>query len=243
MVPTIDFLPASYHVQRQREHKTLWRRMMVSFFLALAVLGTWQQRQIRRKLETRRDELQAKAAGLVQAVPQRSKLDQELQDLETKSQVLTTLQLRVPLTRVLAAVTQSLPELVSLSECHAESGSMETASTAPLVMTPAPLTKEKAPPFNADLTELRNAASRSAMMLTLSGIAPDDLAISSYLVALRETKLFERVTLAFTGQHQVREENWRQFQIRLQVRNPEAWLEKAVPADQRVVQSSGGTSR
>ena len=243
MVPSIDFLPATYHLQRQREHKTLWRRMMVFFFLALAVLGTWQQRQIRHKLETRREELQAKAQGLMQAVPAKSKVTQELKDLETKSLLLTTLELRVPMTRVLSAVTKSLPELVSLNECQAEAGLMDLSGAVLPAAIPAQISKEKPPPFEADLTELRNATSRSATMLTLSGIAPDDLAISKYLVALRDTKLFERVTLAFTGQHQVRGENWRNFQIKLQVKKPETWLDRLPTANPRVVQTQGGAAQ
>lgn len=243
MVPSIDFLPATYHLQRQREHKTIWRRMMVFFFLALAVLGTWQQRQFRHKLEMRREELQAKAQGLMQAVPVKSKVTQELKDLETKSLLLTTLELRVPMTRVFSAVTTSLPEMVSLNECQAETGLMESSGTALAAAIPAPVSKEKPPPFEADLTELRNATSRSATMLTLSGIAPDDLAISEYLVALRGTKLFERVTLAFTGQHQVRGENWRNFQIKLQVKKPETWLDRAPAANPRVVQTQGGAAQ
>ncbi len=243
MVPSIDFLPATYHLQRQREHKTLWRRMMVFFFLALSVLGTWQQRQLCRKLELRRDELQSKAQGLMQAVPAKSKVTQELKDLETKSLLLTTLELRVPMTRVLSGVTKSLPEMVSLNECQAEAGLMESSGAALPAAILAQTSKEKPPPFEADLTELRNATSRSATMLTLGGIAPDDLAISKYLVALRETKLFERVTLAFTGQHQVRGENWRNFQIKLQVKKPETWLDRTPTANTRVVQTQGGTAR
>ena len=82
MVPQIDFLPAAYHVQRQREHKALWRRMMVLFFLAIATLGTWQQRQHRQKLETRRDELRAKSEGLQQSLTAESKFDQQLDNVE-----------------------------------------------------------------------------------------------------------------------------------------------------------------
>ncbi len=243
MVPSIDFLPATYHEQRQREQKTLWRRMMVFFFLALAVLGTWQQRQLCRKLEARRDELQARAQGLMQALPAKSQMTQDLKDLETKSQLLTTLELRVPMTRVLSAMTKSLPEMVSLNECQAETGLMEVSGPALPTVTPTPISKEKPPPFEADLSELRNVTSRSTTMLTVSGIAPDDLAISAYMVALRDTKLFERVTLAFTGQHRVREENWRNFQIRLQVKHPETWLDRVSTANPRVVQTQGGTAR
>ncbi|MFM9961221.1 MAG: hypothetical protein ACKV2Q_08335 [Planctomycetaceae bacterium] len=239
MIPSIDFLPATYHVQRQRDHKARWRRVMVFLFLALVVLGTWQQRRLRFKLETRRDELQAKAQGLMQSLPAKSKVTQELNDLETKARLLTSLELRVPVTQLLFAVTKSLPELVSLSDCQAESGLMEISSAAAPAIKPAAIKKEKPPPFEADLAELQQTTSRSTMLLTLNGIAPDDEAISRYLIALRETKLFERVTLAFTGQHRVLDENWRNFQIRLQVRQPQTWLDRKTTANQRVVHSSG----
>lgn len=228
MVPQIDFLPATYHVQRQREHKTLWRRMMVFFFLTLAMLGTWQQRDLRRKLESRRDELQARADGLLQSVQAQSKLEQQLKELETRALLLTTLELRVPMTRVLTAITGSLPEMVSLSDCQAETGLKETSNTRSTTPSAPPVVSKEKPtsPFESDLTELRYATKLSATMLTLSGIAPDDLTISQYLVALRETNLFDRVTLSFTGQHPVRDEVWRKFEVRVQVKSPEALLER-----------------
>lgn len=254
MVPQIDFLPATYHVQRQREHKTLWRRMMVFFFLALAGLGTCQQREIRQKLEARRDELQSMAEGLLQPVKAQSTLEQQLNELETRALLLTTLELRVPMTRVLNAITTSLPELASLNECNAESGQKENANLRTSVgASPAPPPPTAAPnktpksPFELDLTALRDASGVSAMMLTLTGIAPDDLTISQYLVALRETGLFERVTLSFTGQHTVREETWRKFEVRLQLKHPEALLDRS-PAAPRVTRGihsfeTKGTSR
>lgn len=235
MVPQIDFLPATYHVQRQREHKTLWRRMMVFFFLTIAVLGTWMQRDLRRKLEVRRDELQAIAAGLMQSLNSESKADQRLNELETRSLLLTTLEMRVPMTRVLSAITNSLPDYVSLDDCQAEFGLKESTN----VRSPPPPTSvvvDKAnnlSPSELDLKELRNASNLSTMMLTLNGIAPDDLAISRYLVALRDTELFERVILSFSGQQSVRDEMWRKFEVRLQVKAPEALLDRK-PMDRRL---------
>ena len=239
MVPQIDFLPATYHVQRQREHKTLWRRMFVFFFLVIAVVGTWQQRQLRHKLEARRDELQSKAEGLLQPVKAQSKLEQQLKELETRALLLTTLELRVPMTRVLTAITNSLPELVSLNDCQSDTALKDTSITRSGMLPPPVASKEKKlSPFESDLTELRNSANLSATMLTLSGIAPDDLTISQYLVALRETELFERVTLSFTGQHPVREETWRKFEVRLQVKNAEALLDREQAAVRRISKES-----
>ena len=242
MVPQIDFLPATYHVQRQREHKTLWRRLMACVFLVLAVLGTWQQRDLRRKLEARREELQSKAEGLLGPVKAQSKLEQQLSELETQALLLTTLELRVPMTRVLIAMTGSLPELVSLSDCQAETGLKETSGAKPAATPPVPppaVNKDKPPtPFELDLTELRKGTDLSATLLTLSGIAPDDLAISQYLMALRETGLFERVTLSFTGPHIVREESWRKFEVRLQVKSPQELLSPSSSAARRVTKEA-----
>lgn len=225
MVPQIDFLPATYHLQRQREHKTLWRRMMVLFFLSLAVLGTWQQRMLQTKLESRRDELRARAEGLVKSLPAEAKLEQQLRELETRAQFLTTLEFRIPTTRLVASLTNSLPEFVTLSECQAEIGLIEGAVVANAPMVVPAANKEKLPPFEADLNELKNASSRTTTMLTLTGFAPDDSAISRYLVQLKETGLFERVTLAYSGQHRVRDESLRTFQVRLQVKSPATLLD------------------
>ena len=239
MIPQIDFLPTTYHVQRQREHKTLWRRMMMLFFLTLAALGTWQQQDLRRRLEVRRDELQSKAEGLLQPIKAQSNLQQQLNDVEARALLLTTLELRVPMTRILNAVTSSLPEMMSLSECNAEPGQKEQSGLRPAVPRPLPTANKVTPsPFASDLTELRSAAGLSTLMLTLSGIAPDDLTISQYLVALRETGLFERVTLSFTGQHTIREETWRKFEVRLQLKNPETLLDHTPTGIRRVTKGT-----
>ena len=251
MVPQIDFLPATYHVQRQREHKTLWRRMMMCFFLTLAVLGTWQQRDLRRKLEHRRDELQSKAEGMLQPIKAQSPLEQQFNEVETRALLLTMLELRVPMTRVLNAITATLPELVSLTECNAEAGQKAQSglrSAAPPPPASASASKTPKSPVESDLSELRQAKSLSALLLTVSGIAPDDLTISQYLVALRETGLFERVTLSFTGQHAVREETWRKFEVRLQLKNPETLLDRSTTPSRRVTNGTRssemkGTSR
>ncbi len=246
MVPQIDFLPATYHQQRRRKHTTLWRRMMVSFFLALAMLGTWQQRKLQRKLETRRDELKSQAEGLEQLLPLDSELEQRFRDLDVQTQLLTQLSVRVPTTRVLAALTNALPEFVSLNECQTEIGVVEglapTNMRIPPPSTASRANQSPASPFETDLAELRLANDRSALLVTLHGLAPDDFAISRYLVRLRESTLFERSTLVYSGQHRVRDESLRCFQLRLQVKNPKDWLETTPKSDQRVAQDANNSS-
>ncbi len=244
MVPQIDFLPATYHVQRRRRHQTLWRRMMVFFFLSLSMLGTWQQRSLQRKLEARRDELQSKAQGLQESLPLSSQLEQQLTACESKAQLLTRLELRIPTTRILAAVTGALPEYVSLTECQADQQTIEvqkTTTTVQPTVTSSAL-QSKPLPFEIDLNELQAASSRTAMTVTISGLAPDDFALSRYLVNLRETDLFERVKLAYTGQQRVRDESMRAFQIRLQLRNPLTWIEPTPPSDRRLAKTSNGSA-
>jgi hypothetical protein len=246
MVPQIDFLPASYHQQRQHEHKAVWRRMLLLFFLAIAVLGVVQQRWLRQKLESRRDELQVKAEGLRSALPDQTQVNRRLKELETRTLLLTSLQLRVPMTQTLAAITGSLPELVSLNDCQAEFGAIESTTSRPSTPEPPAANKEKPSPFEEDLASLQKANSRAGVLVTLSGVAPDDLAISKYLITLRESELFERITLVYSGPHTVREESWRSFQIRLQVKNPLSWLDRKPDrrvARQRASDQSGRMAR
>jgi hypothetical protein len=246
MVPQIDFLPASYHQQRQREHKTAWRRMLLLFFLAIAVLGVVQQRRIRQKLEARRDELQTKAEGLRSAVPDQTQLNRRLKELETRTLLLTSLQLRVPMTQTLAAITGSLPEMVSLNDLQAEVGTIESTTQRPATLESPAANKGQLQPFEEDLAALQRANAQAGVLVMLSGIAPDDLAISQYLITLRESELFERITLVYSGPHTVREEQWRSFQIRLQVKHPLSWLERSVDrrvARQRASDQSGRIAR
>jgi hypothetical protein len=246
MVPQVDFLPATYHQQRRRKQTTLWRRMMVFFFLALAMLGTWQQRKLQRKLEARRDELKSRAEGLEQSLPLDTELEQRLRDLDVQTQLLTQLSVRVPTTRVLAALTNALPEFVSLNECQTEIGAVEGLPPTNMRVSPrstaSGANQSPASPFDADVAELRLAKDHSALLITLHGLAPDDFAISRYLVLLRETKLFERSTLVYSGQHRLRDESLRCFQLRLQVKNPKDWLETAATTGQRVAHDANRSS-
>ena len=136
--------------------------------------------------------------------------------------MLTSLEFRIPTTRLIAALTNSLPEFVSLSECQAEVGLIEGAAVTNGPPAIPNANKEKPPPFDADLNELTAASSRTATLLTVTGFAPDDSSISHYLVQLKETRLFERVTLVFSGQHRVRDEALRTFQVRVQVKSTAA---------------------
>lgn len=236
MVPQIDFLPVTYHVQREREQKTLWRRTTMFLFLALAVLGTIQQRELRRKLETRRDELQARAAGLQQnAVPSEVATQKYLKELETRALLLTTLELRVPTTRVLSALTTSLPEFVSLTDCQADWSPLENLVVANVkVPVPNSASTEKPSPIETDLKELQSASKKMGLFLTIHGFAPDDLEITRYLNQLHQTELFDRITLVVSNQHRVQDEPLRHFEARLQLKSPHA-LMYAPSVDRRAV--------
>ncbi len=248
MVPQIDFLPVAYHIQRQRQHRTVWRRMMVFFFLAIAVLGTWQQRDLRKKLEARQSELQARAAGLQQyAVPQESQVQTELKGLEAQALLLTTLELRVPTTRILSALTTSLPEFVSLTDCQAIWSPLEgIAPPQAKVAVSSQAAAAKLTPIELDLKELQSTSQRHGMVLTIHGLAPDDLEITRYLSKLHEAELFDRITLVFSSQHRIYDEPLRQFEVRLQVKHPTAWQKPAAKqptSDYLFGATSGGGPR
>ena len=96
---------------------------------------------------------------MLQSVKTQSKLTQWLKEWETRALLLTTLELRLPMTRVLSVITKSLPGLVSLNNCQADTRLKETSNvrsgTLPLLVGSE---EKKLSPFNSDLTELPDAA-------------------------------------------------------------------------------------
>jgi len=100
-----------------------------------------------------------RSGSMLQSVKTQSKLTQWLKEWETRALLLTTLELRLPMTRVLSVITKSLPGLVSLNNCQADTRLKETSNvrsdTLPLLVGSE---EKKLFPFNSDLTELPDAA-------------------------------------------------------------------------------------
>jgi Tfp pilus assembly protein PilN len=219
MIPKIDFLPGSYHQRRQSHQKTLWRRALLAVFLGLIVIGSLGLTQTNSELRGQRDALLGNARAMHAKLGDRGLLKREISRLDAEANVVTLLRINAAPTRVLAVVTESLPRFVTLTELRL---TREKTSSGGHSSTARDAAADSASLFPAerDLARLRDAAAETAVVVSLKGVAPDDIAISILLAALHSTGLFHDAQLLYTDQESVGEFTLRSFAIRLRLRSP-----------------------
>lgn len=161
-------------------------------------------------------------------------LRKQIQELDARANLLTFLQVRVPPTRVLAALTNPLPPFVTLNEVSLKNETV-TVLAVPGELPPAAAAKTVTNPHQADLQRLVDQAKSSELVVTVSGIAPDDVAIARYLAALQDQKLFREVKLLYTDEHTLLEHPRRRFGLRLTLRRPA----KVAPAETPATPAGG----
>ncbi|MEX1097429.1 MAG: hypothetical protein WED34_15390 [Planctomycetales bacterium] len=217
----IDFLPASFHQHRQRRQKAAWRRALLGVFLTLIVLGTVRQHQVRTARATARDDLRRQAAALVERLESREALQARIDRLDLRANLVAQLRLRIAPTRLLAGVSAVRPEFVSLREFRMTREQLTSAAaSAPPSAAAAGSSAPVVPAEQQDLDRLARQANESAVFVHLAGIAPDDVTLSRYLIALEETGLFDEVKLLYTDEHRHGDHWLRSFRLRLRVRLP-----------------------
>lgn len=221
MLPEIDFLPKSYRQVQATRRRTAWRTSVGVAFLALALVGTFAQFRIRKSLEASRDRLHAHAEMMTSKLDSDDALYRRIRELDMQANLMTRLRVRIASSKVVADVTRTLPQFVSLTEFrfNAETSGPRvvdkpargkgTAPTAPVLASHA-----------LDLARLDDLEQRTAHIVSLRGIAPDDSSVSAYLAALKATGSFDEVHLLFTERQIVREQELRNFGVRLRVRKP-----------------------
>jgi len=248
MVQDIDFLPASYKHERERSRKRLSRRITLVVFLSLIVAGTWQQRRNRLTLEAQRDRLQLQAGRMLSQLGDPEQIKAEIRQRELHANLLAHLRLRVSATRVLAAVVRCLPKYVSLTRCelNLEEKSAPRQVRAVTAGKVHPENRQEAkpkPPAERDLQAIRDESDHKVVTVSIEGLAPNDLAISSYIAALHDAGLFDDVQLQYSDTYEYGEHQLRSFEIRLQVRRPRASSGKpAEPPDPEIPPSSSEVS-
>lgn len=225
MVQQIDFLPASYRQNRQRRQKKLSRRIILLIFLGMVVLGTYQQRRTQSDLQARRDKLQNQAKRLTSRVGDKPAAEKEIRQQDFKANLIALLQIRVPPTRLLAAVTNCLPKYVTLTQCQTSYDSYlataaEKSDSKKKHKKAVNKSKDKPLPEQMDLERLKSDDQKTALFVTLHGIAPNDVAVWSYLAALKKTNVFEDVEQPVIDRHQYLDFELRKFEFRLRVKKP-----------------------
>lgn len=216
MTRGIDFLPASYHRDRARRRNRVWQRTLMGVSGGLVILGTLQLWKMERQLEANRDRLLAEAQKLASQLADPAELQERVRRLDVAAELVTRLQLGASPSRVLQAVSQSLPEFVSLTEYRTQYETLVKSKRSK----PSVEAEKELSPVEEDLQSLVRMSEERALVITVQGLAPHDIAISTFLAHLQDTRMFEQVTLLYTDERPYGEFSLRTFGIRLHVRGP-----------------------
>lgn len=242
MTQIINFLPDSYHRRRQKQRKRIWRRGVFVVFVALIAAGALGQWRSRLRLESTRDGLQRQVSDVTARLADRGELQRQVEQLDFEADLIAYLRVRIPPTRVLADVVDSLPKFVALTELRAEYDRTSAETSRRTQTSPSTAeTEEHRSPAEIDFEEIRQEFDRQALFVTLAGIAPDDMAIARFLKTLERTNTFDRVQLLYTDRHSVRDLSLRKFGVRLRVKRPGTESPKAQQrtADSREPRAEG----
>jgi len=214
-------LPASYLLQRKQHRQQQFRLLTCVAVIALCLLGTYGQQIRLAGLKSQKRLLEEHYAQLESQLADDHLLENQMKKLEAKANLLATLRLRPSVSRLLAEFTANRPQHVSLQSFNLEI--VTRAQTK--VANPKSNQKEKQSqtvplPAVQDLQQLHKQANQHDLQIQLTGIAPDDVAISNYLVALERSGFTQNVQLIYTDHYLFNNEQLRKFVIQLLVRKP-----------------------
>ena len=223
IVKEIDFLPESYHTKRQQGRKKIWRRGILVVFLLIIGSSTIQQHFKQKNRESIRNRVIQRAATLVAQLEDAEALKRQIDLADAKVNLLTTLRVQVPPTRILEAITSHLPEFVTLTELHATYEKVQS-SNPERRKTPQNRTKPEntdEPGELADVKQLISRRKETALYVSLKGVAPNDIVVARYLALLHETDVFDEALLEITEGEVYQGYRLRRFGVRLKVIRPD----------------------
>lgn len=212
----IDFLPQDYVCVQTKRNKSNWLRGLLAVVLVLIAVGWVTQHRSMSELAARRDRMRDQAIALLARVEPPDALKSELARQLNNTRLVDALRSQIPPSRWMAAIVDVLPPQTMVSEIRAEIDD-GTAVTTRIEQPSAVKSNEAAitDPVELDLNRLAPIVQRRSLVISIRGIADDDLEISRFLNGLHRNDQFERVQLLFTDQQVHRNRAVRSFAIRI----------------------------
>jgi Tfp pilus assembly protein PilN len=202
METPIDFLPDRLRERRIRARQLC--RQTGLLLLAGALLAAWicfSQRnvsQAQAELET----LKARSANVQRVLAQREELQKQQADLLLKEQISDRLGSRAGALDVLAELERLLPTGVSLTSLNLD-GVQLTLGTE--------LVRDRGPARPVGLPPRESTVNR--LQLVLTGIAPGDVEVASFIGQMTASPLFEDVNMGYIRGQVVQGRRAREFQV------------------------------
>ena len=201
METAIDFLPERMKARRARNRRIL--RQVNLLVLAAATFAAWLYFSDRRvaRAAAEMNLLKDRSANVQNLLLQRDLLEKQQGTLLIKERIGSRLGSRAGVLDVLCELQRLLPPGVSLTTLNLDG--VQVTSTAELVRDHSPLPPGAAPRESV-VTRLQ---------LVLTGIAPSDVDVATFIGQIAASPLFEDVNMGYIRNQVVQGRRAREFQV------------------------------
>jgi Tfp pilus assembly protein PilN len=215
----IDFLPAAYREAGvQRKNVTLRVGVVVAFLAAIGFAAIYQQ-HLRILSDQQLTELLPSYENAKQETKRLAQLQQLLQTADKQAELCTYLRHPWPRSQILAAVVKPLPDEVELKELSIVREPITGAGSMPQhAESLGESAAKKGDPSEHDLTALREQWDKTRVVVKLSGVTDDALALHRYFGQLDHGELFTKVDVGTIEQSTNPSDKRIQFTARVFVR-------------------------
>lgn len=218
-----SFLPEDYLDRRLARRSHAVFLTLFAVVILSAVGGFLMLLSEHREVRDRRNEVVTRIQVESEQLETIKKLEAQREAMLRKASLTSTLMDPVQKSNVLAELINHMPLTVSLTDVE-----LDTEVVRPRRAAPSALDRQRAKSRKKDEDAAPPPPPTRRVDLEVTGIAPSDLDVSTYMVSLQTHPLFEEVELLETRQQRVDDLPVRQFRIRLSV-DPEMTMADLEP--------------
>ncbi len=217
-----SFLPEDYLTQMAERRTNVISLSLFAIVMA-AVIGAFfvtnKQFNMVRRDQASINERYQQAGMQIQELTQLEKQREEMLD---KAELAAALVERVPRSILMAELINRMPERLALLEFDMKSERMKPVATSAAAsgqkdsagrLIAAPKGERAKTVKDAGQTVQKVDPPRYEVMITMVGVAPTDLELSSYMMQLNGFSLLKGVTLEYSEQKEIQGRTMRQFKI------------------------------
>ena len=237
----LSFLPDDYLDRKQRRRTNAICAVLFCIVISsIAGAFTVTERSM-REIEKQAADVDLQYTSAAKRIEQYQQMEEKQRTMQHQAELTASLLEKVPRTKILARITNGIPQGVSLLDFTLNS----TLSTAPQS---APKTAFDA--RKAELDASRGVISAMAsqprvydVSMRLTGVAPNDGQVSKFITKLNTTPMFKDVNLVFTDEFVAgdKESKLRKFAIEMNL-NPNAPIDDPSDPDSKTAALPTGSA-
>ena len=236
----LSFLPDDYLDRKQRRRTNAI--CAVLFCIVIGSIGgafTVTERSM-REIEKQAADVDVQYTGAAKRIEQYQQMEEKQRTMQHQAELTASLLEKVPRTKILAKITNGIPQGVSLLDFAMASTVSSAPQTAPKTAFDA--RKAEIDAAKGVVNALASQPRVYDVVMRLTGVAPNDGQVSKFITKLNTCPMFKDVNLVFTDEFVAgdKEAKLRKFAIEMNL-NPNAPMDDVDETKTAALPTDGAT--